>query len=205
MASLVHEESSLLAQQARAQAIAQGENIVIDTVLGNATYAAEIGASLRNAGYEVTLVEVEVRLEDSVARTQHRWREGYVAAEAGNGPALGGRWVPEELPASLYDTGQSDSRCRSIASNLAQQQSAVRTYEEHRVDPGTGSPTLEARYERASSGSALMRVPGVGISDGLDSIRNVLRAQNGSGRGAGSASERQYKPPAAGPSTGLER
>lgn len=163
LASLVHEESSLLARAARSDAITAGENVVIDTVLSDPSTALSIGAQLRAAGYQVTVVEVEVGRDESIARTQTRWRDGYVAAETGTGAPLGGRWVPEELPASLYEDGQTDSGCRAAASGLARDQGAVIRYEEHRVDP-TGAPVLEAEYRRPGVDQKLERVSAAAAS-----------------------------------------
>ncbi len=42
-------------------------------------------------------------------------------------------------------------------------------------------------------------------ADGLNAVRNVLQTQRGIGRAADGAVERRYEPPAAGPSTSLER
>lgn len=158
LASLVHEESSILAQAARRTAVAAGENVVIDTVLAGAANAQAIGEQLRRGGYEVTLVEVEVPEELSIQRTQDRWRAGYEAAVAGDGHPLGGRWVPESLPASLYSEPGSDSTCRAVARSLARGEAVVLQYEEHRVDPLTGSPKLESEYRRENTGKDLRRV-----------------------------------------------
>jgi len=158
LASLVHEESSLLVRAARADAIAADENVVLDTVLSSPSTALEIGKQLRAADYEITVVEVELERDASIARSQERWREGYVKAEEGTGTQLGGRWVPEELPASLYEPGKTDSRCRDAAHGLAHSQGAVTRYEEHRVDPATGAPVLEVRYERSAVDRALKLV-----------------------------------------------
>lgn len=48
LASLVHEESSYLAKELRADAIAEGENFVLDTVLSNEQNAFELGNTLRS-------------------------------------------------------------------------------------------------------------------------------------------------------------
>ena len=50
LASLVHEESSHLAKSLRADAIAAGDNIVIDTVLSNEADALALGQVLTKAG-----------------------------------------------------------------------------------------------------------------------------------------------------------
>lgn len=59
-----------------------------------------------------------------------------------------------------------------------------------------------SQMERAAS--ALTSAANAVAGDGLDSVRNVLRAQ-GTGRGASGAGERRYEPPAPGTAAGLER
>jgi hypothetical protein len=71
--------------------------------------------------------------------------------------------VPEELPASLYAAGQTDSRCRAAALRLARNQGAVIRYEEHRVD-ATGAPVLEAEYRRSGVDQKLERVSAAAAS-----------------------------------------
>lgn len=120
LAALVHEESSRLALMARRQAIEAGEQLVVDLVLKDPENAIALGRLLEDAGYEVTVVEVEVSLEQSLARTRGRWENGYRRAERGEaGAELGGRWVPSEYPESLHQDGTVSSRCLVSARVLA--------------------------------------------------------------------------------------
>ncbi len=73
LASLVHEESSYLAKSLRADAIAAGDNIVIDTVLSNEADALALGQRLAAAGYDVRVIDVEVPYELSEERIRGRW------------------------------------------------------------------------------------------------------------------------------------
>lgn len=60
LASLVHEESSLIAMGLRVESIRQGTNLVIDGVLASEEKAVRLGDELEAAGYEVRVVDVEV-------------------------------------------------------------------------------------------------------------------------------------------------
>ena len=91
LASLVHEESSYLAKSLRADAIAAGDNIVIDTVLSNESDALALGQRLNEAGYDVRVIDVEVPYELSEERIRGRWEHAYTTALEG-GDSLVGQW-----------------------------------------------------------------------------------------------------------------
>jgi len=101
LASLVHEESSMLAKRLQREAIAEGTNVVIDTVLSKPDQAVSLGERFAAAGYTVEVVDVEVPFELSAARIEKRWHESYEEAlETGDG--LGGRWVPSEYAREVF-------------------------------------------------------------------------------------------------------
>lgn len=157
LASLVHVESARLAVRARSEAINAGERLVVDTVLSSPAAATSLGRTLEAAGYDVTVVEVEVPLELSRERTQNRWRDGYLEAERGvDGSELGGRWVPSEYPESLYTPGASTSTCLDAAKNLAASCPVVSRFEQHDVDPSTGKPRPTAVQVRRAPGGPLV-------------------------------------------------
>ena len=58
MASLVHEESSMLSENLRAACLARGLNVVIDKVLASEESAQKLAAQLQEAEYEIQIVEV---------------------------------------------------------------------------------------------------------------------------------------------------
>ncbi len=139
LAALVHEESSRLAIMARRQAIEAGEQLVVDSVLKDPDNAIALGRLLEDAGYEVTVVEVEVSLQQSLARTRVRWENGYRRAERGEaGAELGGRWVPSEYPESLYQDGTASSRCLVSARVLADSCAAVMRFEQYAPNSSNG-------------------------------------------------------------------
>ncbi|RRD45810.1 zeta toxin family protein, partial [Arachnia propionica] len=77
LATLVHEESSLLAQRMRKEAMQDGCNIVIDTVLGSPRSVTDIQTTLAAAGYRVEIIDVEVPEAVSREAIRQRWRDGY--------------------------------------------------------------------------------------------------------------------------------
>lgn len=158
LASLVHDESSQLSKGARADAIRSGDRIVLDTVLSNPDTAVRMGRMLERAGYEVTVVEVEVSLDVSRDRTRDRWLRGYVEAERGAaGFELGGRWVPSAYPESLFPNGAEHSTCLDAATRLATENGHVTRFERYQVvDPSKPSPEKIDVQVRLSAGSALL-------------------------------------------------
>jgi len=126
MASLVHAESSMLAQAARQRLIDNGHNLIIDTVLSNPRNAVQMGAELEEAGYRIEVVDVECSFEESRDRIAGRWQRGYVGGlESADPTHLGGRWVPSEYPGTLFVDGEEGSRPRQAAQALTQRCSAV--------------------------------------------------------------------------------
>lgn len=102
-AALVHEESSELAKAVREEAIRDGANVVIDSVLSKPEKAVELGRQLERAGYRVDVIDVEVPYDLSAARIAQRWREAYTKALGGEPEHRhGGRWVPEDYARSVY-------------------------------------------------------------------------------------------------------
>jgi chloramphenicol 3-O-phosphotransferase len=124
LASLVHEESSQLFSRALSEAVARGEDVLIDDVLGAEADAEEVMGQLNAGGYRVVLADVETSHETAWQRIQQRWREGYLAAlegtATGSSALLGGRWVPPSIPAGLYPAGGGgDSVCAAVSAAIA--------------------------------------------------------------------------------------
>ena len=157
-ASLVHEESSALARRLRNQAIRDGDNVVIDTVLGSADKARSISAQLEAAGYDVQVVDVEVPFEVSEAQIRQRWLEGNEAAQRGEG--LGGRWVPSDFARNVFDGPDGRSRPEVNARMVAEESPAVSRYRVFRRTAEQAAageaPSLETDMSRATRGGPLV-------------------------------------------------
>lgn len=151
LASLVHEESSHLAKSLRADAIAAGDNIVIDTVLSKQAAALALGQLLNEAGYDVRVIDVEVPYELSEERIRGRWQQAYTTGlEVGD--SLGGRWVPSEYARDVFDGPDGSSKPEAAARALAEQCPAVSRYRVFRTTMD------EARSAAAESRLAQSRV-----------------------------------------------
>jgi chloramphenicol 3-O-phosphotransferase len=121
LAPLVHDESSALAVALRDEAVEQGMNVVIDSVLWNIPAAIELGRRLDEAGYEIDVVDVEVSYELSQRRTAARWREARSAYAGG----LGGRWVPSEYSRAVFSEVSGRALSQTAAERLAETCPAV--------------------------------------------------------------------------------
>lgn len=176
MSALLQAESGQLAQLQRNQAVAAGRDILIDTVLWNQTHARGIGAQLQAAGYAISVVDVEVPYELSMARVMARWEATYREAMAGR-DERGGRWVPSEYARVVYG-GPSGTRgpslCEATARELAQTCPAVVSYRLFRaqlprdVDPATAlaiPARLETAMIRERDGGPLIASPTSGSAD----------------------------------------
>ncbi|ALD13722.1 zeta toxin family protein [Clavibacter capsici] len=169
LSSLVHAESSYLADEQRARALRAGKNVVIDTVLSSDTKARRIMGELERAGYDVQVIDVEVPREVSEERIRKRWREGNERADMGEG--LGGRWVPSEFGAWVYGEPGGRSRPEANARMVAEESPAVSRYrvywktaEQEREDPRAPA-TLETDMTRAIRGGPLVPTRSVPAAD----------------------------------------
>lgn len=166
LASLVHEESSRLAMELRSDVINSGTNIIIDTVLSDREKAARLGEQLAVAGYQVTVINVEVPFEVSELRIVNRWMNAIQKADAGKGEALGGRWVPSAYTRPLFDTAHGRSKSQDAAAGLAESCPTVFRFERHYTsveefraasrEGREARPTCEVSKVRSIAGGPLL-------------------------------------------------
>ena len=155
LASLVHEESSILALQLRSEAVRDGQNLVIDTVLSSPEKAVELGQRLGSAGYSVEVIDVEVPFELSESRIAGRWPQSYERALDG-ADELGGRWVPSEYARGVYASPDGRSLPEVAAEQLADTGPTVMRYR-HYSTPAEGQPrTLDVDKSRTVFGEPLI-------------------------------------------------
>lgn len=178
LASLVHEESSLLAARARTAALRGGLNVVVDTVLSGERSARVLGGQLEQAGYRVRVVDVETTYEISAARVEQRWRDvtrAYLADQ--NDTGLGGRWVPSEYTRGLFPAElHGKSVCEGIARTLAEGCGAVDQLAVYRVTDPQSAPRLEATYERPRRGAPIVDAETARSLRTMDRTRGARRA-----------------------------
>jgi len=155
LAALVHEESSYLARLLRDEALREGTNVVIDSVLSKPDAAIALGDRLAEAGYEVEVVDVEVPYELSQARIAQRWRESYEGAVI-TGEGLGGRWVPSVYARDVFNGPGGRARSQESAAALAKACPAVLRYRRFWT-PNNGVPMqVEADLGRFQRGGDLV-------------------------------------------------
>lgn len=90
----IHEESSDISSRLKAQAQALGMNIILDNTMGSDKVFGKI-QELKDLGYEVDGVFVDVPIQQSIDAAFKRHMNGKVRRM--NGTGFGGRFVPEFL------------------------------------------------------------------------------------------------------------
>jgi zeta toxin-like protein len=109
-ASLVHEESSMIAKDIQKNAIAGGYNVIFDQVCSNQKKVEDLVEQLSAEGYYVSVVEIHADFkfseQSAFNRTIHALQDGRSA-----------RYVPTEVVKDMYDE-QGFSKVRSSIQNL---------------------------------------------------------------------------------------
>lgn len=172
LASLVHEESSMLAKRLRVESVQRGDNIVVDSVLSNAEEARKLGRSLEDASYEIQVVDVEVDFAISRDRIKARWQRARQEAEQ-TGDGLGGRWVPSEYARGVFSGPEGESKPQHAAAELARSCTAVTRYRVYRTtaeqaNENTATPVLESEMTR----------PQLGVRQLLDTGDRIIRTDH---------------------------
>jgi len=140
LASLVHEESSILAQALRIEALDIGKNVIIDLVLSNYQSAIDLAEGLQLKGYTIWVIDVETTSEISSARVKSRWLEARRRAIESD-DALGGRWVPSEYIRFVFrDDGKSVPKTNARA--VYNQFHATKRYQLYWTDTAESDPEL---------------------------------------------------------------
>lgn len=183
LAALVHTESSILAKTARNEALKDGKNVIIDGTLGNEKQARMLLDKLATAGYDVMVADVETTQTVSEARTMGRWERGYLEAEYGmaedpRDAELGGRWVPQSFPASLFTTPEDkESQCAANAAAVAADYGCISEYVVYRVADKDSGPVLDTKQGRTKPGGPLVD------GDTLAAVRTAATARTGPSKG----------------------
>jgi predicted kinase len=118
-AALAHEESSMLAEEARKRALRRGERVIIDGVNGDGPKLAGRLAEL--AGHDYThadMICVEASREVSRARVEDRWLNGHrqYSADPNDFEAgLKARYVPEAVTDRLFEDERFSTCSAAVA------------------------------------------------------------------------------------------
>lgn len=161
LASLVHEESSMLSERLRAKCLSRGLNVVIDKVLASTGSAQKLAGQLQDAGYGVQIIEVYAPQVVSEERIVERWEEQQEASLEGKDD-LGARWVPGEFTEKVFDAPGERSRPAAVAQQFAFHCPAVLSFKLFHTALGDSADSEGSRllfeYRREAAGAALLRV-----------------------------------------------
>jgi len=156
-ASLVHEESSMLAARARRQALDRGERVVFDGVNGSADKLRAQIEQLAGSGYSsVEIITVDGPKTVSRARVEYRWNEAFERHLAGD-PEAGhdARYVPEHITDALYGDDEGYSSCARAVAKITRKDTIpgmTVSATLHYVDRADGAPEIWRRYEQQEDG-----------------------------------------------------
>lgn len=149
-ASLVHNESSLIGNNAKRQAIKQRCHIVFDQVCASSRQTQTLVNKLAEAGYSVRVVELQATRELSEKSIFNRYRRDQ--AEHGTG-----RYVPTEVLSSVYTTdphGNEVSRPqRTIDKLLAQHPCKIDAARRYLTTEIGAPPHLLSTHHRQTDGT----------------------------------------------------
>lgn len=162
LATLVHSESAFFADRLAANAAKNGQNFVLDATLQNGNRAVERVKELKNAGYDVTVVEVACSREQALHRTYQRWLDGRKRALAAAGDptaawndTLGGRFVPPSFVHDLFTGPDADDAITHASAQRAFHEAGADRLLVFRVHPGEPAPVLESTQQRRSDGKVV--------------------------------------------------
>ncbi|WML66376.1 zeta toxin family protein [Rhodococcus sp. AH-ZY2] len=167
LSALVHRESTdVLFAAAERDAIADGENLIIDGTLAWKAHAERLLRHLQQAGYTIHVVDVEAPQHVAAERIVTRWRQGLLRAlsePADPVARLGGRWVPATAVDALFtEFRQPDHlplRGRSVtqvnALEVSEANTAVGCYDLYRTDDASRGAEHIERRERSTEGGEL--------------------------------------------------
>ncbi|MEE2061601.1 zeta toxin family protein [Rhodococcus artemisiae] len=165
LSALVHRESTdFLFAAAQRDAVADGENLIIDGTLAWKGHAERLLTHLQQAGYTIHVVDVEAPQHVAAERIVTRWRHGLLGAlgDPADPPArLGGRWVPATAVDALFTEFREPDHLplhgRSVtqvnALEVSEAHTAVGCYDLYRTeDAGRGADHVERRERSDADG-----------------------------------------------------
>lgn len=147
-AALVHEESAYLADLAATELTRRGKNLAFDVTMKNYEVTEPRVSDLKDKGYSVRAVFVDVPVEKSAQRVENRYRKGLESYRQGKNP-LGGRYIPRAIVLRGEDT-PGISRARTTFDRLRPEFTSWELY-----DGTEGLATLRERSAPATLGGGI--------------------------------------------------
>lgn len=188
LATLVHSESAFFAERLADRAVHDRQSFILDATMQNQDRAVERVTTLKEAGYQVSIVEVMCSRDQALQRTYDRWLAGRELAQraasdpaAGWNDALGGRFTPPDFVKGLFTGPDADSSGPHAAARRAMAEAGADRLIRYRVDPGRAAPVLDAVFTRRKDGT-ITRLSGVQAVISSGSRELAPGAARGSGR-----------------------
>lgn len=150
LSSQLFVESAKIATRAQNEAVARGDNLIIEGAYSDPKRLDQLVKSLEKKGYDVHLASVDVSPADALARTQQRYRaDALKAAEPGaqGHDALGGRFVPAESLAGHFDE-RGNARATAAAQQVAANRPGVQSLRQYAVSGATQPAELTSVAQR---------------------------------------------------------
>lgn len=219
LSSQLFVESAKLATAAQNQAVARGDNLMVEGVYSDPKRLDGLVKSLEKKGYDVQLANVDVSHDDSIERTQDRYRQNAIqAAESGvqGQEALGGRVVPAESLQAHFDEA-GNSRATAATQQVAAQRPSVQSVRQYNVSAANQPSRLASVAQRQGGmqpvdAQAYKSARAAGMMQALPATQQAAGQQGGSqGQGGQSAGQgqrpehRQRQQQQGGPKRGLDR
>jgi hypothetical protein len=143
---LVHGEARFVAKRLGLRALADGRNVIFDISMASLAAVESWIAALRQAGYTVTGIFVDISIEESVCRTEAEHRRKH--EEYRNGIGYGGRYIRPEAIRALAATVDDLTQAQTPAPPASLLPAAARTAADSAVAvfPGGEVSSMIAAY-----------------------------------------------------------
>lgn len=130
-ASLVHQESVVIARRIRDEAAHLQTSLLFDTTLPTLAGAQAFSRSLRKPGHAIHLVDVEAPFPFLLQQVDERWRIGRERQLDGDLPdgQLGGRWISPDTVAEYFPDPTGPSTSSLVAAEFARTDTRVASFQ----------------------------------------------------------------------------
>ena len=139
-ASHVHEESSLIADNARQTAIEQRRNLILDQVCSNPTKTRALIDKLATQGYSIRIIEIHAEKEFSQESVYKRYLRDYENGQA--------RYVPHPVIDSIYNPDDTSKPRQTIQQLLETNPPKIDAYRRFDAQTVGQPPVLTQRGHR---------------------------------------------------------
>ncbi|HEY3555894.1 zeta toxin family protein [Kribbella karoonensis] len=150
LSSQLFVESAKLATTAQKEAVARGDNLMIEGAYSDEKRLGELVKSLEKKGYDVHIATVDVSPQDAQQRAEERYRtDALKAAQPGaqGKDRLGGRFVPAASLAGHFDEN-GKPKATAAAQAVAAQRPGVQSVRQYSVSGADQPARLQSVAQR---------------------------------------------------------